>query len=250
MNLDIIKQELIDADLANNILKDILMVIHNQIEYVENCIKSIYKNTENFNLFIWDNNSDEETKKYLSKIEKKYDNIKLYKSEENLGFIIPNNSMIKDTNSPYIILLNSDTLVNKFWDKVLIGFLEKNKDVSLTGFCGGVLDNLGRGYAHTFGYDCDYIGGYCMCVPRKTYEEFGLFDEDNLKFAYFEDSDYSLRIKEKNKKIYACYSKDLVYHYQNKTSIDLISKNKFPISVIENNNNYFIKRWSNYLAKK
>jgi hypothetical protein len=250
MNLKKIKQELLDADFAENIEKDILIVVHNQYDYIKNCIKSIFENTDKFNLFIWNNNSDDQTSEYLNKINKKYDNIKLYESKENLGFIIPNNRMIKDTNSPYIILLNSDTIVSNLWDKVLIGSLENNKEVAISGFCGGILDKEGKGYDYAFGFDCDYICGYCMCFPKAVYQEFGLFDEENLKFAYFEDSDFSLRVKEKNRKIYACHSHELVHHFGNKTTFELLSKNKFPFPEIENNSNYFKKRWAKYLSKK
>lgn len=246
MNL---KEEELKNISSNIVEKDILIVVHNQLDYLKNCIESIYRNTENFNLFIWNNNSDLETTNYIIDLRNKNNNIKIFNSSINLGFIIPNNTMVKITNSPYIILLNTDTFVNKFWDKLLIGFLEKNKDVLLTGYCGGVLNEEGIGYKSEFGYNCDYICGYCMCFSRSTYKEFGLFDENNLKFAYFEDSDFSLRIKEKNKKIYACYN-SLVHHYQNKTSIDLINKKQFPYKEIEENKIYFNKRWKSYLKNK
>lgn len=247
MNLK--EQEMSNIYLSNGIKKDILIVVHNQLYYLINCIESIYKNTENFNLFIWDNSSESDTSLYLKDLKNKNKNVNLFSSNTNLGFIVPNNLMAKETNSPYLILLNSDTVVRKFWDQVLIGFLEKNKDVLLSGFCGGLLDEFGIGKKAAFGYDCDYICGYCMCFSRSTYEEFGLFDEKNLNFAYFEDSDFSLRIKEKNKKIYACYS-NLVYHYQNQTSLALIKDNKFPYKEIEKNKIYFNKRWKYYLKNK
>jgi hypothetical protein len=245
-NLNKIKEELLNVDLAGNIQKDILIVVYDQYEYVKNCINSIYKNTKNFNLHIWNNNSKNKTSDYLNKLKDNKKNVSLYNSKENVGFIIPNNRMIECTNSPYVILLNSDTEVRENWDKVLIGFLEKNKDVCATGFQGGILNKEGLGIDKSFGYDIDYICGYCMAIPRRTYEEFGLFDEENLKFAYCEDSDFSLRIREQNKKIYACYSTDHVVHFCNKTSLEVVKeKNIKPI--IQENLSYLRKRWSKYL---
>jgi len=55
MNFEKIKEELLLSDSSDGINKDILIVVHNQYDYVKNCIESIYKNTKNFNLFIWDN---------------------------------------------------------------------------------------------------------------------------------------------------------------------------------------------------
>ena len=57
MNLEKIKQELLLIDFAENISKDILIVVHDQLEYVIKCVDSIYRNTQNFNLYIWNNNS-------------------------------------------------------------------------------------------------------------------------------------------------------------------------------------------------
>lgn len=247
MNLEKIKEELLFIDFAEDIKKDILIVVHNQFEFVKNCIDSLYKNTKNFNLFIWDNNSDKQTKEYLEKIQKKK-NVKLYRSDKNLGFVIPNNLMAKDSESPYLILLNSDTEVRPYWDKVLVGFLEKNQDVGACGFQGGIVDEQGLGVGVNFGYEIDYICGYCLCVPRKIYQEFGLFDE-NIKFAYCEDSDFSFRLREKNKKIYACYSTDLVFHYGNRTSMSVAQKINLK-EMIQNNLIYLQNRWSKYLIKK
>ena len=67
-NLNKIKEELLNIDLANNIQKDILVVVHDQHEYVKNCIDSLYKNTNNFNLHIWNNNSKKKTSEYLNKL--------------------------------------------------------------------------------------------------------------------------------------------------------------------------------------
>jgi len=248
MNFEKIKEELLLSDSSDGINKDILIVVHNQYDYVKNCIESIYKNTKNFNLFIWDNASDKNTKFYLQKLSNKNKNVKLYRSEENIGFVIPNNKMAKETTSPYILLLNSDTEVRPYWDGVLIGFLENNKDVAATGFEGGIVDSMGMGVSRNYGYEIDYICGFCLCIPRKIYEDFGLFDEENIKFAYCEDSDFSFRLKEKNKKIYACYSSDLVFHYGSVTSNSVAQKINLKYN-IQNNLIYLQKRWGKYLIK-
>jgi len=248
MNLEKIKEELLLVDYTKGIKKDILIVVHDQFKYIKNCIDSIYKNTKKFNLYIWDNASKNETSSYLKKIAKENKNIKLYYSDENVGFIIPNNKMIQDTQNPYIILLNSDTMVDRYWDSVMIGFLEKNKDVAIVGYDGGILNHEGRGIEKGKGYEIDYVCGYCMCFSRDTYENFGLFD-DNLKFAYCEDADFALRVRSKNKKIYACYSSNLVHHFANKTTIQVLKENDFSKHV-KNNMNYIKNKWSSFLSNK
>ena len=246
MNLKKIKQELLLIDNAQNINKDILIVVHDQLEYVKMCIDSIFRNTQNFNLYIWDNNSKKETSDYLKSIK----NANLYRSEENLGFIIPNNKMIKETKSPYIILLNSDVVVKEMWDLVLIGLLQNDIDIGAVGFDGGVLSSEGKGVDRVHGYEVDYVCGYCMCIPREIYNKFGLFDEENLQFAYCEDADFSLRLKDNNKKIYAAYSSNLIHHFQNKTSSHVLF-NEFNFSDhVKNNMKHMQNKWNKYLVNK
>lgn len=246
-NLEQIRKEIIWSTAADSYEKDILIVVHNQLEYIKKCINSILLNTNNFNIYLWDNASDKETKEYLNFISKKT-NIKLFSSESNLGFIIPNNTMIKECKSDWIILLNSDTEVFKNWDSVLIGVLANNPEILQSGFCGGILDKNGRCVGIKSGFDIDYVCGYCFCVNKKTYEQFGLFDDKNLDFAYCEDSDFSLRLRDNNKKIYACCANEFVRHYGSKTSLELLKNSNLLNEIISKNQSYISGRWSNLLG--
>lgn len=247
--LDKIKEELLISEYGVGIEKDILIVVHNQLSYLKKCISSIYKNTKKFNLHIWDNASDYDTKKYLKDLSNKKNNINLYESSENLGFIIPNNRMAEKTKSPYVILLNSDTVVFKYWADVLVGFLEKEKETKIIGYYGGILNKNFLGFKFLSGEEIDYVCGYCMCFSNETYKQFGLFDENNLEFAYGEDADFCLRVKEAGKKIYALYSKDLVFHFCNKTTSSVLIKNDFT-PIIKKNYDFLAKKWEKYLNQK
>ena len=46
-DLEKVKEEFDNIDLANNVQKDILIVVHNQFDYVKNCLKSIFENSSN-----------------------------------------------------------------------------------------------------------------------------------------------------------------------------------------------------------
>lgn len=240
--LEQIRQEMNWSVCADNCEKDILIVVHNQLEYLEKCLNSLFLNTKNFNIHLWNNNSDKKTSEYLEFISKK-PNVKLFNSKENLGFIIPNNLLIKECNSDWIILLNSDTEVMRNWDSVLIGTLMNNPEMAQVGFQGAILNEAGEGVSKAHGFEIDYICGYCFCISKKTYKEFGLFDDKNLEFAYCEDSDFSLRLKENNKKIYACYSSDLVRHHGNKTANEVFQKNHHLIKLTKKNRSYISNRW-------
>lgn len=248
-NRELIKKELIlSSEILNkDIKKDILIVVHNSHEYVVKCINSVFKNTNNFTLHIWNNDSDKLTTNYLNNLAKQKNNVKIYHNKKNIGFIIPNNEMIKKAKSPYVILLNSDTEVLPNWDLVLIGWLEKYSEYAQVGYLGGYLNKHGKGFKYGYGDKVDYICGFCFCIKKQIYEKFGLFDK-NLMFAYCEDSDFSLRLKDKKQKIYACYSR-LVIHHENKTVQHVVKKLNIS-SYIFNNLKFIQKKWAKYLPKR
>lgn len=245
-NLETIKSELRFLPKYTPTKKDILIVLHNQLSYFKSCVTSIFENTEDFNLYIWDNASDGETKDYLKSLKKQHSNVFASQSKNNLGFLLPNNKLAKKSKSPYIILLNSDTIVRKDWDKVLISLLQSNKDISQVGYSGGLLDKNGIGVFAKYGFKVDYVEGWCFCISREIYNDFGLFDQKNLKFAYCEDADFSLRLKESGKKIYASFL-DLVHHFGNRTAEGVMSNTNIQLS-LRNNHRYLAKRWSKYLS--
>lgn len=240
---DQLKKELLVSARYKKTKKDILIVVKDQLEYVKQCIESIYENTEDFNLYVWDNDSKPETSNYLNELMLANDNVELCKSSVNEGFIVPNNALAARTKSPYIILLNSDTLVRPGWDKALIGWLQQEGDDAAVGYMGSKLNEEGKGGEVAYGYDADYICGWCLCFSRKTYEEHGLFDEENLEFAYGEDADYSLRLKEAGKQVYALHL-DLVLHFENKTSLQLQKEGFSFKEAFDKNHAYIKQRWT------
>lgn len=253
--------------------KDILIVVHNQLDYVKKCIESIKENTKNYNIFIWDNASDQETREYLKSV--RNSSIMVVRSEENIGFIEPNNRLFELGKSDYVILLNSDTEVKPNWDKAMVGWLQQHEEVAQTGYMGGILNDEFRGGIIDFGSNIDYICGWSMCIRRdlldgwfdrlysplpdkkrffpSTFDEepfSKLFDQKNLKFAYAEDADLSLRIKEHGFDIYALHL-DLVKHHENKTIKEVKKspeKSGLKIDLKKTfleNHEYLERRWSN-----
>jgi GT2 family glycosyltransferase len=223
---------------------DIIIVCHNQLNYMKKCVETIYENTKHFNLFIWDNASDSPTADYLKGLK----NVYLERSEENLGFIIPNNILFKKGTSPYVIFLNSDTEVMKGWDTALLGWLVNKPEYGQVGYLGGLLDSTGQGGKAWCGEDIDYVCGWCFALSRKTGENFGLFDDKNLEFAYGEDADLSIRITEAGYKIRALHL-NLVHHHGNATISEVKLKRDCK-TTFERNHQYIRHHWSNYLANK
>jgi len=229
---------------------DILMVVKDQYDYVRQSIESIIKNSSNYHLYIWDNGSEELTAKYLQEVALLFeDKITLIKNSENSGFIVPNNRLAELGNNDYLILINSDTKVHENWTKPLVNFLKKNSDYSIVGYMGGLLNEEAQGVKINYGEEIDFVCGWCCCMSRSFYNNFGLFDEQNLKFAYCEDADLSLRAKEAGSKIYSLHL-DLVEHYGSVTAKAVKEQGTDLSLTFSHNHNYMKKRWNEYLQKE
>jgi GT2 family glycosyltransferase len=249
-----IKEEMDTAQLAKDASKDILIVVHNQLDYLKETLESVVEHTKNYNLFIWDNGSDKETYDFLQDKLKEFDpnnageckTFEVIHSDKNIGFIEPNNTLVDFGDGEYIILLNSDVHVYDGWTEAMLGWLQKHEDCGIVGYIGGLLDEEFKGDSGDHGWEVDYVSGWCLCMPRAIYQKHGLFNKQ-LKFAYCEDADLCLRIKENGLRIYALYA-PLVHHYGNKTIKAVHEKGEINVTeTFEANHEYMKVRWKNYL---
>ncbi|WMJ72091.1 glycosyltransferase [Cytophagaceae bacterium ABcell3] len=181
--------------------------IHNQVDYVRDCIKSIQENTSGeYEVILIDDVSDEETKSYLKELELNHHNVKYLRNTERKGFPYNCNLIITNSRGRYICLLNSDTIVTKNWNKFLADGISKNANCVITGPStsygiaknfDGVVQQLDE--VHTqrfdmtyeqiqdFGKDLyerekeqyqetEYLNGFCLFFKRELINEIGFFD--------------------------------------------------------------------------
>lgn len=226
--------------------KDIIVVVRNGLGHVKVCLESLFANTEEFSLHLWDNASDDDTSYYLREVASR-PNVRLTRSQSNDGFIVPNNRMVRACSSEWVILLNSDTEVMPHWDEVLVGTLRNNPDIAQAGYGGGMLDAECEFAGRGFGREVDFIMGYCLCMKRETMLELGPFDERNLEFAYCEDSDLSLRTRERGLGMYACHCEDMVRHLGGGTTSKVVSENNRLADCARKNLAYLKRRWISFV---
>jgi len=253
---DEMRQELVLVEASVNATKDIIVVVHDQLDYLKMTVDSLMEHTNNFHLWIWDNNSKQDTQDYLQtlmlRLNKENDDTRactIMRSDANLGFIEPNNELAALGDADYIILLNSDVKVFGGWDRAMLGWLQNNQDTKIVGYAGGLLDEKGVGGRMAFGYDIDYIAGWCLCMERATYEKYGLFNSD-LKFAYAEDSEMSIRMQSAGHRIYALHLL-LVHHYENKTINQVRKEGEVDVAATFAHNHEKLRElWGEYLSKQ
>lgn len=194
--LDLMRAEVATLSKYRRVMKDILLVVKDNLEDVRECVDGIFSHTTDFHLYVWDNGSDEPTRDYLRSLTFLYpDQVTLISYPTNIGFIEPNNRLYEMGTSPYVILINSDCVPLSDWTEAMISHLQAEPDLAEVGYSGRMLGPQGTGVGPGLGDQADYLEGWCVALPRRVCGD-TLFDGVNLEFAYGEDSDLSLRLRE------------------------------------------------------
>jgi hypothetical protein len=205
------------------------------------CIESILNSTNsNFKIILVDNESDNKKVKNF----KYRDEIKIIQNKKNEGFSKANNIGIDyalKNNYDYTILINNDTIVEKNLIEVLLKTAQaKNFSVVqplILNYNGKEIWNAGGRINYFFGNFItlkklgnslnssheltEWLTGCCCLFKTKIFKEIGKLDESF--FAYYEDVDFSLRLKKHGYKI-GFTSKTHIYHYESFSSISNNSK--------------------------
>lgn len=209
--------------------------IDDTIELINSIITNIF--SVSYEIIVVDNASNNNEANLL---EIKFDNIKCIRSERNLGFAGGNNLGIKASIGKYLFLINNDTyFIDDNIDKVLKRFEE---DKNIGGISPKILFHQPFGTIQFAGYtkltkitmrnsiigfginddgqfnnsfDTPYLHGAAMIIKRDIIETTGLMCEDY--FLYFEEIDWSERIKSKGYRLIyepSC----VVYHKESRST--------------------------------
>ena len=219
----------------------VIIVNWKKYDITSSCIESILNSTNsNFKIILVDNESDNKKVKNF-----KYKNeIKIIQNKKNEGFSKANNIGIDyalKNNYDYTILINNDTIVEKNLIEVLLKTAQaKNFSVLqplILKYNGKEIWNAGGRINYFFGNFItrkkvgnslnssheltEWLTGCCCLFKTKIFKEIGKLDESF--FAYYEDIDFSLRLKKHGYKI-GFTSKTHLYHYESFSSISNNSK--------------------------
>ena len=218
----------------NNFLDDLTVVIltyKTNEEILSNCLSSIDKRVK---VKIIEN-----SKKFKNeeKFLKKFSNLSIDCTGENLGFGKGNNFGFRQINTKYAFALSPDTILDKdFFENIKI-YLDGKFDFSILGvnfYDEDVTKNGHRSYGYFSKnnlmkeYDetlieADWIIGCAIIINLNKFVDKIVFDE-NI-FIYFEDFDLCKTLINKGKKVFA--SKILfIKHIGNSSSIAIIPELK------------------------
>lgn len=198
----------------------IIIINWNKFDQTIRCVKSVLESDyKNYEIIVIDNNSDENPEISLFR---EFPEIRFFRNSANLGYTGANNQGLEwsvQNGYNYTWLLNNDTIITFDCLTKLIYHCEKHRKIGLAHpiiydnpisqrliYCGSFVD-LVHGKFRT-AHDIDEIEtwqtsfpnnvslwGTALLVRNECYKRTGSLD--NRFFAYFEDMDYSQRIKTK-----------------------------------------------------
>ncbi|CAH1208383.1 N-acetylglucosaminyl-diphospho-decaprenol L-rhamnosyltransferase [Paenibacillus allorhizoplanae] len=214
------------------------------------CIESVFSSTTSYNyeIILIDNASNDGT---IQSVNEQFPQVVTITNTENVGFSRANNQGIRIAKGSYVLLLNSDTIVQRDTLDIMLRFMDENPIVGASGckivLPDGSLDKACKrgfptpsasfyyafGFAklfpkiHRFNqyqlgyldadqqYPIDSLVGAFMLVRRETIEHVGMLDEEF--FMYGEDIDWCYRIKEAGWVNYY-YPKTQIVHHKGASS--------------------------------
>lgn len=187
-------------------------------------------------VYVADNASTDDS---LSLLREHFPEVKLIVLEKNWGFAEGYNQALRQIESEYYLLLNSDIEVTHHWLTPLVEYLDSHPDVAAcqpkllsvvdkdcfeyAGACGGFLDRLGYPFCRGRVFDiveCDngqydypseihWATGAALMVRSKDFWDVQGFD--GRFFAHNEEIDLCWRLRIRGRKI-MCIPESYVYH--------------------------------------
>jgi GT2 family glycosyltransferase len=220
----------------------IICVNWNSLDYLRECISSIYEHTHDisFEIIVVDNASPTGD---VDSLKWQFPAVKLVKSTVNLGFGGANNLGFRHSFGKFILFLNPDTkllepainclleCVKPLANAGIVGCKLLNADLSIQTSCIMTFPTVwnvlvGAEYfrlrwPHLWGLGplfsnspepatVQAVSGACMLVLREAFEAVGMFSEDY--FMYFEDLDLCYKAKQAGLQNYFVPQAEIVHY--------------------------------------
>lgn len=239
----------------------IIVVLFNQAGLSLLCLQALARlRSPTFQLIIVDNASSDRVPQLLERI----DGAVIRREADNLGFLRAVNRAAADATGDYLLLLNNDAVV---FDDTLaraVARLDAEPDAGAVGgpillwdgrlqeagsivWRDGSCLGYGRGESPDAGpyrylRDVDYCSGAFLMTRRALFESLGRFD-DRYAPAYYEESDYCVRVLEAGHRI-VCDPAVRVKHFEFASDVG----SGRALALQARNREIFVQRHAGFLA--
>ncbi|MEP6636286.1 MAG: glycosyltransferase family 2 protein, partial [Acidobacteriota bacterium] len=187
----------------------IIIPVFNKAEFTFQCIRSLLRELEfgENEVIVVDNASTDDTQRVLASFG---DLVRVFRNEENLGFVDACNQGAASAHGKYLLFLNNDTRVLPGWLNQLVETIEADPANGAVGsmflYPDGSIQEAGsivwkNGAAHHYGWgaspddrrfnfarEVDYCSAASLLIKKEIFERLGGFDR-RFAPAYYEDVD-------------------------------------------------------------
>lgn len=199
---------------------DIIIPVYNAIDELQACLVSIrrWSSAAMNKIILVDDCSSAEAAAWLADYRDRHHDVRLVRNAENLGFTRAVMAGVRESRAPYMLFLNSDTLVTVHW---LDGMLEAMRAGPRTALVGPLSNNgfhqtirptpqagapppdkedpdeiaaRVRSVTQSIFPRVPFLSGFCLLVHRGAFDQAGGLDCEAFPFGYWEVQDLCLKL--------------------------------------------------------
>jgi GT2 family glycosyltransferase len=212
-------------------LVDVIVAVHNALDDVQACIASLLQaaTTTRQRIIIVNDGSEIDTTLWLREIAvapcPDYLIFDLVEHPNNRGYTCAVNTGLRRSSAPFVVTLNSDTIVTDGWVEGLLSCINSAPDI---GICGPLSNaaswqNVPELYAADKSFAVNalppdlsaddmavvvrrsslrtrprtaFVNGFCYMIRREVIDAIGLMDEAAFPVGYGEENDFSIRAQD------------------------------------------------------
>ena len=191
---------------------DIVIPVHNALPDLIACLQSLRAapSAEQQRIWIVDDCSGRETRDWIDAYACEHDDVSVLRNETNLGFTGSVAAGMEASTAPFVVLLNSDTLVTVGWLDSLRAAMRVSPAVALAGPLSDNayfqtiaapttmgdrrLPGLVTASTQALRPIVPFLSGFCLMVRRSSYLAAGGLDTKMFVDGYWEVQDLCLRL--------------------------------------------------------
>ena len=203
---------------------EIVVCVHNALADVQRCLESVLRHTaQPYRLILADDGSDPPTRDFLAAFASQQPLATLLRRDEATGYTFAANRGLGHSTAPFVVLLNSDTIITDGWLDRLVACVDSDPSTGIVGPLSNTASyqsipalSTGDDWAENplpEGWQIDrwaeeigghsarhypempLLNGFCLLIRREVIDAIGYFDEDAFGAGYGEENDYCLRAR-------------------------------------------------------
>lgn len=238
----------------------VIIPVYNNVDYTKMCIESLIRTTPQLaELIIIDNNSEDSTSDYLTKLENEDGRIKIIRNYVNVGFPNAVNQGLKESSAEFIVVANNDIIFTEGWASRFIEIADSDKRVGIVGPVSNIVsgvqidkDAIYNSIEEMYQYaekvrtlrkgdlfQFPRIAFLCTLIKKEVVDKIGGLDE-RFTPGNYEDDDFCLRAQLAGFK--TVIAKDVFIHHFGSKSFKANGTEAYK-KRLETNRQIFVDKW-------